>query len=722
MSRQTPIRFVTLLLAATAAAAVTLPRAHAAGTLVAEGPTGTSQLAIKEHTVHVTMNNGIALTQVTQVFENGENRQVEGMYTFPVPRGASVSNFSMWIDGKEMTGEVIEKEKARQIYNSYKERRRDPGLLEQTSYRTFEMKIFPIPARGEQRVQITYAQQLDFDHDTATYVYPLATSTRQDLRATTAGKFSFTLDAKSAIPIVSMQSPSHEKDFAIAKHGDNYQQASLEVSDGSLARDLVVNYTLRRPATGIDVITSRQGGEDGYFMLTLTAGEELAPIVKGMDYVFVLDISGSMVDDGKLATSRKSLDAFINALGADDRFEVLTFNNAANALFSTLKPADETSKKAAEGFLARQEARGGTVLSPAMNAAYRYVDAAGAQGKEVRQLNVVLLSDGLTEQGETTPLIKLIKQRPANTRVFCIGVGNDVNRALLEQMANDAGGIAAFISREDDFARQAAAFQRKLTRPVATELKIDIGGAEVYDVEPARLPNLYFGAPVRMYGRYKKAGESQVTVSGSINGQPLSKTMQITLPPQDNANPEIERMWAWQRVDRLQKEADGGGSRTAVVPEIVRLGEGYSIVTEYTSFLVLENDAEYQRWKIDRKNALRITRDRAAQELVQAQLAKLRDDNVAIGPTEAIKTLDVSTAAAPGGPPSSNQQVTMNAPPAGSSTPVAHRSGPVQSQDITTGGGGGGGGGALDPVSLTLAAGVGALALARGRRKSQADC
>lgn len=692
-----------LLLSAVAIACAATP-ARAAGILIAEGPFGTSQLAIQEQTVRVTINNGIAVTHITQVFQNAENRQVEALYSFPVPRGASVSNFSMWINGKEMTGEVIEKERAREIYDSYKQRRQDPGLLEQTSYRTFEMRVFPIAPMGQQRIQVTYAQQLDFDHDTATYVYPLATSTRRDFRSTSAGKFSFTLDARSAVPFADMRSPSHEKDFAIARHGENYQQASLELTDGSLARDVVVNYTMRRPVTGIDVITSRQDGEDGYFLLTLTAGEELAPLASAMDYVFVLDISGSMQDDGKLATSRKSLEAFINALGKDDRFEVLTFNNGANALFSSLHPADEDNKVKAETFLGSQQARGGTVLSPAMNAAYRYrgTDAA-------RPLNVVLLSDGLTEQGENSGLIKLIRGRPENTRVFCIGVGNDVNRALLEQMANDAGGLAAFISREDDFTRQAQAFQRKLTRPVATDLKIDVGGAGVYDVEPATLPNLYFGAPVRMYGRYKKPGASQVTVSGMVNGQALRKSVEIDLPAADPANPEIERMWAWQRVDRLQKEADAQGSRSPIIPEIIRLGEGYSIVTEYTSFLVLENDAEYQRWKIDRRNALRITRDKTAQERVQAQLAKIREENVAIGPAESVKTL--SAAAAPGNPP-------PNAPAfaANPATPSA----PRQSRDIGGGGGGGGGGGAIDPLTAGFALGVGGLALLARRRSKTA--
>jgi Ca-activated chloride channel family protein len=602
--------------------------ANAAGLLIADGGFG-GTLAIKEHTAHVTINNGIAVTKVTQIFQNMEDRPLEALYTFPVPRGASVAGFSMWINGKEMTGEVLEKKRAREIYNSYKQSKRDPGLLEQTDFRTFEMRVFPIAARAEQKVEITYYQELDFDHDTATYIYPLSTRTRPNIDSKTTGKFALTLDAKSEIPITELTSPSHSKDFAIAKHGDNYWQASLETRTGDLSRDVVLSYHVSRPHTGIDIITSRAGHEDGYFCLTLTAGEELEKLNKGMDYVFVLDVSGSMNEDGKLEMSRQSLGAFIAALTDQDRFEVVAFNTQPKPLFRSLKSGDAPSKDEATRFLSSQDARGGTALDAALVTAYKYADPN-------RPLNVVVLSDGMTDQTERVTLSDLIKQRPQGSRVFAVGVGNDVKRAMLEQIANDSGGLAAFISRDDDFTRQAASFRRKLVRPVATDLAITFAGGEVYDLEPKQLPNLYHGMPVRLYGRYKKSGDTQVSVNAKIAGQPLNRSVPAKLADRDDANPEIERMWAWHRVDRLLKEADATGSRTSALDEVIRLGEGYSIATEYTSFIVLENDAEYQRWHIDRKNTLRIARDRKSEEQLADQLRQLRDKATAdLGPLNA---------------------------------------------------------------------------------------
>lgn len=602
-------------------------RSEAAGLLIADGGFG-GVLEIKEHDVHVTINNGVAVTKITEIFHNTENRQVEALYTFPVPKNASVANFSMWINNKEVIGEVLEKKRAREIYNSYKSVRRDPGLLEQVDYKRFEMRIFPIAAGADQKVEITYYQELDVDHDEVSYVYPLATVTRGELTSKTTGRFSFQMDARSAIPISGLTSPSHGDEFVMASQSDSYVVASLEQKGGSLARDIVLHYDLKRPTSGMDLITSKTEGEDGYFYLTVTAGQELTEENQGMDYVFLLDISGSMANSNKLSVSNNSLNAFIDELGSEDRFEVMSFNVQPNTLFNKLATVEEQNQVRARDFLNSQRAKGGTVLAPALNTAYKY-------GEADRPLNVVILSDGMTEQKERQQLIQLIGQRPENTRVFCIGIGNEINRPLLEQMAENSGGLAAFISGSDNFQRQARALRRKLMRPAASNLAINFEGLEVYDLVPGKLPNLYYGSPVKLYGRYKDSGDASIILTGQVMGQEISQQVSLPFPKQDSANPEIERMWAQKKINQLLKQENRGGGQGAVIDEVIQLGEDYSIVTEYTSFLVLENDAEYKRWKIERRNQKRITRDRSAQRQRLESLSSIRNKALqGLGPQE----------------------------------------------------------------------------------------
>lgn len=705
--RLCPIALMALLLSA-----VYQETTLAAGLLVAEGGFG-GKLEIVEQNVRVTINNGIAVTQIDQIFRNTENRIVEALYTFPVPNGASVSNFSMVINGKEMIGEVVEKERAREIYNSYKSKRRDPGLLEQVDFKTFELRVFPIAAGAEQPISITYCQQLDFDHNQANYVYPLATNSQGPVDTKTRGKFSFTIDVKSEIPILKLVSPSHADDFVVTTVSPDYTQASLEVVEGDLNRDVVISYDVERPQTGVDLITSRSLGEDGYFLLSMTAGQELEELASGMDYVFIVDISGSMANDGKLMLSRAAVESFLQVLGSEDRFEVITFNTTPNLQFRELTAVTSESQNAAREFLANQRARGGTELRPAITTAYLYKDAD-------RPLNVVVLSDGMTESNEQSQLLAAIREAASGTRVFCIGLGNDINRPLLKQVAEGAGGLAAFISHEADFEREAEAFRRKLMRPVATNVKIEIDGVGIYDRASDPLPDLYFGAPVWLSGRYKNPGVGQLTISAEVLGQPFTQSVELLFPETNDENPEIERMWAFQRVEKMMAEMRQIGKQTSLIDEVVRLCEGYSIVSEYASFLVLENDAEYGRWSIQRRNANRIQKDRSAQTKLRQQLDSMREKALAdLGPTrqelvstEAPLSRDDSTTVSANALPRMSNSPTLN-------QPVKNRSNlNIQPQLYDDSGGG-----AIDPFTGLIAisfAGASAWAARRGRAKGAA--
>jgi Ca-activated chloride channel family protein len=298
----------------------------------------------------------------------------------------------------------------------------------------------------------------------------------------------------------------------------------------------------------------------------------------------------------------------------------------------------------------------------------------------------------MTEQRERQILLNRISARPRNTRVFCIGVGNEVNRPLLEQIANDSGGLAAFVSRGSNFERQAAAFKRKLMHPVASDIAVSFDGLEVYDVKPKILPPLYHGAPIRLYGRYKGEGSCKVRLQGDIRGRELAKRITVEMPERNDDNPEIERMWAWKRIDGLLKSADRTGSRDSVISEIVSLGETYSIVTEYTSFLVLENDAEYKRWKIERRNVSRIGRDRQSQQKLRESLDKIRSMSSAdLGPDqEREKKIEIAQAA-----PATPTRTSSPSP----STQTRNRS-----RNLFDDLGGGGGSGPVGPLMVAIAA------------------
>ena len=215
-----------------------------------------------------------------------------------------------------------------------------------------------------------------------------------------------------------------------------------------------------------------------------------------------------------------------------------------------------------------------------------------------------------------------------------MGVGNEVNRPLLEQLANEAGGLAAFVSAGDDFERQALAFRRKLTRPAAKQVQLTFEGGQVCDLEPPHSPTCISVNPCGSMAATETAVSPSCTSKLKFWGARFDQTVEVTLPANDESNPQIDRTWASHRVERLL-DKQGAGASEDQISEVIRLCEGYSIVSQYPSFLVLENDAEYQRWQIVRRNATRVERDRAAQVALRKKLDELRQQASAeLGPQE----------------------------------------------------------------------------------------
>jgi Ca-activated chloride channel family protein len=602
--------FVTTFLGLAAAG-----EARASGLLLPTGR-GEAPLDIASQKVAVIINNGIAVTEITQVFKNRSPRQLEAIYSFPVPREASVSDFSMWIKGKEISGEVLERAKAREIYDSIVRRKKDPGLLEQVSYKLFQVKVFPVPANGEQKIRITYYQPAEYDSGYGVYVYPLETKTRYHSRLT--GEFTLTVDMKSEIPLAEVYSPSHKDALVVAKITEKLYRMSVETEKASLDRDLVLVYKLQKERTGIDLVTYREKGEDGFFLFLITPGRGEEGKKAPTDYTLVLDVSGSMAGGGKLDIARAGARRLLRTLGAEDRFTLIAFNVDPVVMAERPVPVTQENLKRADAFLAALQGRGGTDIYPAL-------DTALGMATEGRPHAVVLMSDGRSSGDDLRHgrYISLIRGRGKGSRVFSFGIGNEANRPLLSRVAGESGGYADFISGEDQVERKIALLARKMTQPAMVDLALKVaglnGGIVLYDVYPERIPDLFPGAQIAIYGRYRGTGPARALLRGKVKGRERIIKADVEFAARDGDNPEIRRMWALKAVDGLLAGIRAGGEEPALRAKVVDLGVAYSIVTPYTSFLVLESEDQYKRFGIARRNAARQLDERAVRD-------RFRDD------------------------------------------------------------------------------------------------
>jgi Ca-activated chloride channel homolog len=618
-SRRKPYRACGLAaLVAASIISVAAPPADAAGLLIPTGAPNGRSLSIASQQVDVHINNGIAVTTVTQVFHNDAPRPLEARYIFPIPARASVSNFSMWINGAEVVGEVVEKREGQRIYDSIArperpERAKDPGLLEETNSNTFEMRVFPVPANGDQRIQIAYYQPLDYENGFVRYVYPLAL--RHAPGAQMNGALNITLEARSDIPFRNVTSPSHPEALAGTEVAKNTFRAGIEESRGRLDRDFVVYFELERPDMCVNLLTSRTPGEDGFFMMSVTPGAELDRDPHPINATFVIDSSGSMAGEGKLSAACRAALAAVRALRSDDTFNLVAFNVAPSAMSEQPIAADEGGIARAETFVRGLSAKGGTDILSAIDAAVR-------QSAGERDHCIVLLSDGeaTNDTPDHTPYLRMVNAATSKPRVVTIGVGNDVNRPLLDRLARDSGGFVAYLSGEDDVNAIAPEMVQRLRVPYAREIQVAANGngVELYDLTPSPMINLYHGGQFVLYGRYRGTGDAKLTLAADIAGEARTIALDAKFPAADASAPEIQRMWAWHRIQDLLRAEHDGNASASVQNDVVALGTAYSITSPYTSFLVLENEQMYRDFGVERRNRERLATERTAQATRQA--------------------------------------------------------------------------------------------------------
>ncbi len=604
--------------------------ARAAGLLIPAG--GGSPLAIQEHRVRVDINNGVAVTEVVQIFRNEGTVPLEAVYSFVLPRAASLSGFSMWIEGREVTGEVLERGRAREIYQQIvhpdvEEQApplfpRDPGLVEEVSYREYRVTIFPVPARGTQKVKVTYYQYLPLEAGRFTYLYPMETRAVEDSRA--RGHFSLDVDLRSAVGITGCDFPTRFEEQVVSDVFNAHRaSAHLFRSDGDLDRDFVMTCGLGREKAGLDLITYRRPSEDGYFLLlaTLPPGDD-GPSEDPVDYTFIVDVSGSMRRGRKLSLAGEALARFLESASPSDRFNLVAFNVSPAALDSSPLPNDSVSRERLIDFLREVPAVGGTDLYPALELAYRLA----APGR--KQAFIVISDGGLNDLDENQGRFLDLARRH-DAAVFGLSLGNDANAPLLEALSEATGGFSAQISTQENLLERGARLRERMRGTPLRGLKLEAdGSAGIREVAPASLADLYPGGQAALAGRFTGRGRASFRIRGTRNGSPVLLETEADLGAADTLNPEIRRLWAERRAADLL-----GGMRAGRLEErerrrVTDLGIAYSIVTPFTSFLVLESEEMFRRYGIERRTASLLDEESAA----RAESSRRADESASAVP------------------------------------------------------------------------------------------
>jgi len=480
------------------------PSGHAAGLMI-PARFDLPPLEILEHHVSVVIEDGYAITTVEQVFGNPNDTDLEAIYSFPVPEKASVGEFTYWIDGLEVTGEVLEKQQAREVYEAEKQDGRDAALAEQDSYRTFDIAVYPVRAKQSVRTRLVYIQPVHIDTSIGRYVYPLEEGGVDEeklafwtYQEAVKERFSFDLSFRSSWPVDEFRLPAHPQ-ASVQKLSDDEWHVSLvnevaNVEEGAIAgsspgivhrldQDIVVYWRQQQGLPGaVELVAFKETTESrGTFMMTVTPGDDLAPITGGRDWVFVLDLSGSM--EGKFQSLAEGVNKGLASLNPDDRFRIVLFNDRAREVTSGFEYAEPETVNRFITLLGSNRPNSGTNLYAGLDLGLQLLD-------EDRSGALVLVTDGVANLGytEKKDFLDLLKNQ--DVRLFTFVMGNSANRPLLESMAKVSNGFAANISNSDDITGQLLQATSRLTHESMHDIDIRFSGVKVEDLSPQVIGSL----------------------------------------------------------------------------------------------------------------------------------------------------------------------------------------------------------------------------------------
>jgi Ca-activated chloride channel homolog len=543
--------------------------------------------------VSTRINDQVAVTTVDQEFQNPNDSRLEGTFVFPVPKGAHLDRFNMEIDGRRVDAELLPAEKARHIYEDIVRKLRDPALLEYAGRDVFKVRIFPIEPHSKKRIRISYTELLKADQGLVSYTVPLSA---EKYSAHPVESVSVKVELETKRPLKTIYSPSHEVD--VHREGKTRAVAGYEASHTSPGEDFTLYFAPEKDEIGIHLLAQKQSDEDGYFVLLASPGMDVKEDqVVARDIAFVLDTSGSMAGK-KLEQAKKALLFCIENLNPEDRFEIMRFSTEVEPLFEKLVPASEKNRNHAKDFVHDLKPAGGTAIDDALRQALA-LQTGGVSSesgdKSDRPFVIIFLTDGQPTIGATDPeeiLRHLTKQNSRHSRVFCFGIGTDVNTHLLDRITEETRAFSQYVLPEEDLELKVSSFYSKIKEPVLANPTLKFtGDVKVKKLYPAPLPDLFKGEQLVLAGRYSGHGPAAVVLEGKVNGKTRKFTYEVKFPEEASDNEFIPRLWATRRVGYLLDEIRLHGESGELREEATQLARQYGIVTPYTAYLIMEDES-----------------------------------------------------------------------------------------------------------------------------------
>lgn len=558
---------------------------------------GVDRLPLKATDVQVSIAGVIADVKVMQRYRNDGTRPIEAEYVFPGSTRAAVYGLTMKIGERLITAKIREKQQARAEYQAAKSAGKSAALLEQHRPNVFKMNVANILPGDVVEVELHYTELVVPTDSVYEFVFPTVVGPRY-AKQTEAGTspldrwqqnpylhegeasaddFGLHVAINSGIALKETSSPTHR----VQVRYRNAQRAEVELlreEKQAQNRDFILHYQLAGAQIESGLLLY-EGAKENYFLAMIEPPKRVtAAQIPARDYVFIVDVSGSM-HGFPLDVTKELMRNLLSSLRPTDTFNVLLF--AGNSLLLSETPLPATQDNIARGIslIDSQQGGGGTELLPALQRAL------ALPGAEERSRSIVVATDGYVDiEAET---FDLIRQNLGRANLFAFGIGSSVNRYLIEGMARIGQGEPFVVTNPAEAAPRAEAMRRYIESPVLTKTQLVANGIEIYDVEPPGIPDVLASRPVVVFGKWRGPRQGTIALRGLSGEGPFEKSFDLSRVQPHEGNVAVGYLWARNRIARLddyQRVANDPDR----VKEITQLGLYYGLLTAYTSFVAVD--------------------------------------------------------------------------------------------------------------------------------------
>ncbi len=553
---------------------------------------------LKHTTVEANIAGFVARVHVQQTFQNTATTPVEAIYTFPLPADAAVDEMTMKIGKRLIKGQIKKREEARQIYEAAKNAGQAAALLDQERTNIFTQSVANLMPGEDVTIDIAFVNLLKYDEGQYEWAFPTVVGPRYtggssagenpdkiappitppDTRAGHDLSIAVNLDA--GLPLREVTSPLHPID--VEKQG--VKRAKIKLRDvASLPnKDFILRYKVAGEEVQSGVIAYAPSGNDGgYFTLILQPpnapkADEIAP----KEMVFVIDQTGSQ-QGWPIEKAKETMSYCIQNLNPGDTFQLIGFTTEVFPCFKAPVPATKENIQSALDWLKPLAGAGGTDILKAADYALKI------PSDPKRPRIICQMTDGYV--GNEQEIIKHVAAHRGEARMFPFGVGNSVNRALIDGMAREGRGVAEYVLLSDDGKAAAKKFYERVAQPLLLDVSVDWGGLPVEDVLPRQIPDVFSSAPIILKGRYTRGMKGKITVRGLLRGQKWQEAISVTLPEEPTQSAEaLPSLWAREKINDVEYEGWKDNKAGETPAKITDLALEYRLMSAYTSFVAVE--------------------------------------------------------------------------------------------------------------------------------------